>query len=321
MVFEIEHPHFYRQMLEREIEFASSHFYEINEELENQFITLQLSSIEEIIKNEHLKLKSEDQLLNIINKLYSQHCEYSYLYCYVDFLHISVPSMLEFLQLFNINDIFTETWTTLSKRLEQEIIIPKEANEIQRNRIHEDNPSTAKGKQQQNPNLIEVQFDGNNQLNGLINTLKSRVNISNAITLTSSGISQPSSHPIENILIYDNPEKYTYTNNVPNSWICIDFNNYRVKPTHYTLGTSHDASSHLKSWKIQGFDGNEWYTLDEQANNNALNEKRRIHTFPIQSQSDKYYKCIKIEQTSTNWDNNNYLDLSAFEFHGSLQIP
>ena len=122
----------------------------------------------------------------------------------------------------------------------------------------------------------------------------------NVSILTSSRIELPRSYPLKNIFIYDQPEKYTYTNNKPNSWICIDFNNYRIKPTHYTLGTSLYYDSHLKSWKIQVFDGNEWHTLDEQTNNNALNGQRRVHTFPIQSQSDKQFKCIKIEQTSTN---------------------
>ena len=309
-----KHPIFYSQSLHKEIEFISSHFYEINEELEKDLHNLQNLTIEKIIANDHIQLKSEDQLLKVINGLYSENSSNSYLYSYVDFLNVSTSCMTEFIQIFDINDMLHETWKSITIRLQQEIKQPNESSSS--NRIHKSNETC---DVEEKRNRTTISFNRNNQLDGIINNLKnqSNGNITNIINITASMEKDQSSHPLTNL--YENGDKYTYTENSPNSWICIDFINRRIIPTHYTVGTSHDANNHLKSWVIEGSsDGNSWDKLDEQSNCSVMNGQRIVHTFPINTQNGKEYRFIRIRQTDKNWGNNNYLDLSAFEFHGTL---
>lgn len=77
---------FYSPQLQKEIDFASSNFYQLNVEEIND---LKISIIEKIICNKKLRLESEDQLLSLINKLYSDNSSLFYLYEYVEFVNTS----------------------------------------------------------------------------------------------------------------------------------------------------------------------------------------------------------------------------------------
>ena len=70
---------FYSKSLQNEIDYISSHFYEINENNE-YFSNFTLKTLERIFENPKLQLKSEDQLITIINKLYSGNSKYSILF-------------------------------------------------------------------------------------------------------------------------------------------------------------------------------------------------------------------------------------------------
>ena len=167
---------------------------------------------------------------------------------------------------------------------------------------------------------IKISFNDENKLDGIINYMKkqSNGNIFNLINITASKEESPSGHPLKNIILYEDDSKFTYTANVPDSWICIDFNERRIIPTHYTVRTA-NTDYHLKNWVIEGSsDNSSWEKLDEQSNCSVTNGKKVVHTFPIANDDCKECRYVRIRTTGPNWNGNNYLDLSAFEFHGTL---
>jgi hypothetical protein len=53
------------------------------------------------------------------------------------------------------------------------------------------------------------------------------------------------------------------SNDEPGQWICWDFREMRVRPTHYTIW-----AAWLKSWVVEGsLDGESWTEIDRQTNN------------------------------------------------------
>ena len=87
----------YSKQLEAEISFASSHLSELIESKKEDFLNLEICTIESILSNEKIEL----------NDLYES----------VLFANVSSEKMLEFVLLFDINDISHETWTKISDRL------------------------------------------------------------------------------------------------------------------------------------------------------------------------------------------------------------
>lgn len=129
-----KYPHFFADKINEEIDFISSHFYELFDTVDqNQKLQdLNIDIVEQIIDNPKLKLKSENQLLSVINKLYSEDSEYSILYEYVDFKVVGSKSMKEFINIFDLNDMNTKMWRNLSKRLDKEIFLKSKNLESKR---------------------------------------------------------------------------------------------------------------------------------------------------------------------------------------------
>jgi hypothetical protein len=82
----------------------------------------------------------------------------------------------------------------------------------------------------------------------------------------------------------------------PNPWICYDFKDMNIKPTHYTLRSRRGCNlNHLRFWTLEGSrDGSEWIKLDRRENNTELNSQRAIAPFPV-SRSDEVH-MIRLRQ-------------------------
>lgn len=319
-IFELINKHenyeiFYSDPLKEDIDFISSHFYELNDEKIKNFCKLKTSTIEKIIGHSKLRLNTEDQLLNIINQLYKTDSANSFLYCFVDFLNVSVETISEFLRIFDINDITNETWESISTRLLQDIIKNEKTCDKRKCYFNKEQQKPKSTKSTKNK---EIQFDNNNSLNGILNFLKkqSNNNIEDAIKITASSVGYG---PLTNLLQYEDPTKYFYSIDEPNSWICIDFINRRIIPTHYTIRTRQGASDHPKSWVIEGSNDNyTWEQIDSQTNCNETNGKGVVRTFIIQKELKNEFRYLRMKETGPNWCNHNFLEFSAIEFHGTL---
>jgi hypothetical protein len=115
-------------------------------------------------------------------------------------------------------------------------------------------------------------------------------------------------------------DSYYLSLNSPEAWICYDFKNMRIKPTHYTIRSRHDAgpgATHPKSWVIEGsLDGATWTELDRKENNRDLSGRNKIKTFEM-AQIAKV-KLLRLKQTGKNHYDNHHLMFASWEVFGTL---
>lgn len=108
----------------------------------------------------------------------------------------------------------------------------------------------------------------------------------------------------------------------PNSWMKVDFKDYRVRPTHYSLRhySSWDTEA-LRFWNLEGSNDNDtWTTLSTHLNDTALDSKGDTHTWAVDDTSLSY-RYFRVIQTGRNSNQHFYLALSGIEFYGDLEGP
>lgn len=110
------------------IEFLSTHFYELTPTEEEKLCQLNIDTIECILQNSKLQLKDENQLIRIVNNLYSRDKTCSKLYENVLFSFVDESSIGEFIRLFDINNITQEIWINVSSRLKHKIVQTSQIN-------------------------------------------------------------------------------------------------------------------------------------------------------------------------------------------------
>jgi hypothetical protein len=109
---------------------------------------------------------------------------------------------------------------------------------------------------------------------------------------------------------------YFHSIGEPGQWLCYDFKDRRVRPTHYSVH-AHSNDLYLRSWVFEGsLDGSSWSLLDEQKDNSTTNSSHPIGTFSL-SQSSAF-RFLRLRQTGKNTQGNDYLVLFAFEIFGDL---
>jgi hypothetical protein len=159
-----------------------------------------------------------------------------------------------------------------------------------------------------------------NPLDGLISYLTAKcggnVHDKGAVEVTASSVNGSSFAPRN---VTDLRTKLSFaSDNKPGQWICLDFKELRIEPTHYTIQTSGWGGYQcpLKSWAIEGSDGDSWTEIDCHENNSDFNDKFTVKTFAI-SRSGSFRK-IRLRQTGKNHRDNNHLILSDFEVFGAV---
>lgn len=298
----------YSKNYQNEIEFISSHFHKITESEKEKLSKLKISTLLEIFTNKKLKLKSEDQLFEIINKLYSKNSEYSILYEIVDFLNLSAESMHEFTSKFDINDLTHGIWEQICERLNQT------EKRIQNN------------KSMDRFAFKSFEYSENKPFSGILNYLmqQNKGKISDEINLTASSyFSQNEKYQIQNITSFEEENNGFATNSIEGSWICVDFKDKRIIPTYYSIkiiGSYFYGSSYcLKNWAIEtSNDNKEWEVIDEVSNYSEFGGSLSTRTFKIEKQPKNEIKYIRIRLTGKDSLGTYYLGLNSFEIFGHL---
>jgi hypothetical protein len=99
--------------------------------------------------------------------------------------------------------------------------------------------------------------------------------------------------------------------NEPGQWICWDFHQMRVCPTHYTI-----RNCCLKSWVVESsLDGLNWTEIDRKTDNNDMLDIERA-SFAVSNSAE--CRFLRLTQTGANHDGNDLLCIEAFEFFGTL---
>eukprot|EP01083_Nonionella_stella_P166120 554419_1 len=104
-----------------------------------------------------------------------------------------------------------------------------------------------------------------------------------------------------------------YSDNIQNAWFSIDFGaNMKVKPTHYTLRHSGQASHYLRTWNFEGSNnGENWNILKQHDNDTSLNTTFGTHTWSVECTES--YQMFRIYAVGKNASNGWYLLCSGFE--------
>jgi hypothetical protein len=98
----------------------------------------------------------------------------------------------------------------------------------------------------------------------------------------------------------------------PGQWICWDFGEMRVRPTHYTI-----KAYRLKSWVVEGsLDGRSWTEIDRQTDNQDFKYGANTASFAVSTPAE--FRFIRLTQTDKSHYGDDYLALRAVEFFGTL---
>jgi hypothetical protein len=176
------------------------------------------------------------------------------------------------------------------------------------------------------PARLTFEFEQSLPFNGIIAGLSRKagknphdaglIRVTAHTTRTSTATDAP-----QNVLDHDSPSAY-WSADKPFPWICFDFRQMRVRPTHYSIRSQTyqvTGGNNLKNWVVDGSDdGVFWTELDRELGNAALNTGR-VASFPLNAANR--FRYLRLRLIGKNWAGNNILRLCAIEFFGSLQSP
>lgn len=206
------------------------------------------------------------------------------------------------------------------EKLEQnEIALKSEISKLQdevKKLKHANSQNMQKQEEQKRGILFEP---SSTNFTGIINHLRKNIDQID-ISASSFFYNQIDKHPI-NVTKFEDYTQAFLSDNKPNSWICLDFKEHRIIPTHYTLKSTTDywISPHPKNWIFEGsVDYDKWKTLDEQKDCVHLHGYNLIYTFKVQHPSEIEFRYIRVRSTGQNWDNSNYLLIDSIEIYGRL---
>jgi hypothetical protein len=104
-----------------------------------------------------------------------------------------------------------------------------------------------------------------------------------------------------------------------NNWICYDFKERRIVPTHYAIRTHESVRRcfHLKSWLVEtSADGENWREVAREEDNEQLNDKLLTGTFSVAGGGE--CRSIRLVNIGRNHFGNDTLLIFAWEIFGNL---
>jgi hypothetical protein len=104
-----------------------------------------------------------------------------------------------------------------------------------------------------------------------------------------------------------------------NNWLCYDFGQRRIVPTHYTIRTAiaNPGDGHLKSWLIEtSTDGERWWEVAREEENEQLNGPSFTGTFAVAD--GRECRFIRLVNIGRNHCGDDGLLISAWEIFGRL---
>lgn len=304
---------FFSELYKKEIEFISTVMGELLSTRESDLMNLKIETLLLILNNEHLKIGSEDDLLQFVNKLYMRDVKYSILYEYVYFCNVTSSSIKEFIEIYDVNDITDETWRRFCERFEIEL---QKSFKMNKRRSDRYTNVSANGKT----------FDPNESdpFCGIINYLRGISNgrIIGEIEVSASSVNtNDECYKPETVALKENPFGWFASDNIEDSWLEIDFKKHRIIPSAYSIRSYQDSpnNDHLRNWVIEvSNDHISWEIIDNVENCSYLNGDRFVHTFKIKQVPTDEFRYFRIRQAGQNWGNCDYLAFETIDIYGTL---
>lgn len=136
-------------------------------------------------------------------------------------------------------------------------------------------------------------------------------------------VSVTSSTSIHKIIEYNDIDDFWSSTDMPNSWIMIDFKEYEIIPSLYTIKTiiplnyDDEKTPSLISWDLEGsIDGSRWTLLDKRRNISPNFKIGNKNQYKI----DQIMRCryIRLTQIGKNNADDFTLNIQNIEFFGEL---
>jgi hypothetical protein len=135
--------------------------------------------------------------------------------------------------------------------------------------------------------------------------------------VTSKSVYRDTQYPPDNVADFTYDTIF-HSKDDPGQWVCWDFHEMRVRPTHYTIW-----GYWLKSWVVEGsLDGQNWTEIDRKMNNQDFKGREKTVSFTVSNPVE--CRFIRLTQTDKNWTGDYHsgradqLHLGAVEFFGTL---
>jgi hypothetical protein len=172
---------------------------------------------------------------------------------------------------------------------------------------------------------LQFPFNANYPLNGNIADLTKQhggnVHALGIVTITSKSCMEVSSRDLAQRNVADLTTTTIFNSDGDeNQWICWDFHQFRIVPTHYSIRTfaASPQGAHLKSWVIESsIDGVNWREIDRQTDSTVLAQSCAVRSFPVSDSAE--CRFIRLTQTGPNHKNLHTLVFRAFEVFGGLR--
>ena len=306
------------------INFASEHFCDIDKE---ELITVEAGTLAKIIDNSHLRLNTEDELIELVLQKYNEEPEEtSNLFEYIEFKALSEESIEQFIEKFDIEYLTRGTWLSICGRLCK--------SKISEWRIHRQPGENRKEKEEEeemSKKTISIEHQEGREFSGIMKHLSEstggNIHDNGTIEITSNSIvnNDDRYHP-KNLVNY-NQSPYTFyeSNNDTNTYIRFDFKDKKIQVDSYSIQSYNGGpnSGHLRNWVLEvSNDSDHWEVIDSHSNDSSLNGSNIIKTFHT-NKSESFYRFVQIRQTGQSWHyNNNYkIYFPYVEFYGKLKQP
>jgi hypothetical protein len=287
--------------ISKEVEFIASHLKDCSID---ELRSLPIDCLAMILSNERLTITTEDFLCKLVMELGS---DFFSLFEFIHFEFISSSIALKFVEVYEscLHLLNFSIWKSICSRF----VLPVVPTKLS---------STARHMM----NLIHISSDASGWLNGIIHYLQDHhcTNFSVVPSTTIEKAWESRGNGAEHAIQLEDSSVYFVSENIPNQWLRLDFQDMRVRVLSYTLRTHVlDAGyCHLKNWVIEGsLDSEEWIRLDTQNNNGDLNGKSRLAHFKISGSSPEC-RYVRVRSTGLNHQGAHYLVVGCFELFGDL---
>jgi hypothetical protein len=261
---------------------------------------LDLMTMSTILQSDSLRILNEDWLLEFILQLGADHLK---LLGDVRFEYLSLASIDLFFEQIHPTDVDDRIWHQLWVRFRSSMVF--NLKEIAWNRCT--------GYAVRSP---ETPWSG--LICHLTELCGGNVHDGGFVDVTSSSTSTSSNHC--SAVVNHGTTDFWSTKDVKGSWIKLDFKQRLVSLTHYALTSADRDYDHPLQWTLDASkDGYQWTVLDRQV---TADLKGRSHAkiFPCAEGAapGKFWRYIRLSQTSANSTNNHVLQLEAVEVFGSI---
>jgi hypothetical protein len=280
-----------------DIESFACHFHELPTWILD---TISVDALAEILSHPKLQIKDEDSVLDYLSSHWNSNRAYFPLVEFVYFEFLSPGKVQEFVDAsFGFfGDMNVGIWRSVASRLIHTVGVRK-------------NPRCV------NSGQIVIPFVPESN-RGIIAYLKAQAgeSIHEKNIVTVSARTFHTNFPPEN-LIKDNHQFYNSLSATPDQWVCFDFQERRIIPTHYVVTTYHWADFNPQSWVIEtSMDGTTWKEVDRKIHASDLRVERAVRAFPPAGHNE--CRFIRFRQTENNPADTSTLCLTRFDVFGTL---